>query len=437
MFVSDQPATAAPVDREAVRQGALRDAAPAMDDDELVARLRSVEERRRRLAAEEATLLAEADRRRLYRSDAHASMWGWLRSEHKWSEGECRRRMRVARLCDRFAEVHELLADAALPVAAVEEIGRGYANPRCGDEIEFVIGELAGAAQRFEHDELRRLVRRWELLADSDGAHRDAEAVHDRRNAHVVVSMGEGHLAAQVGALDGAEATEIFERFCDAEFRTDWERAKEVLGDDVCRAALARTDAQRRADALMAIFRTAAGASAGTKQPQPVVNLLVDYATFENHLIELDLLPERYEDPWDDLVPRLADRRCETTTGEPVTPHEVFQAAMAGHVRRIVVNAAGQVIEQSPLQRLFRGPARDAVMLQSSRCTQPGCRIPVGRCQADHLHPSSKGGRTVTTNAGPACPRHNRARYERGFTTRRDADGTWHTYRPDGTEIGG
>jgi hypothetical protein len=33
------------------------------------------------------------------------------------------------------------------------------------------------------------------------------------------------------------------------------------------------------------------------------------------------------------------------------------------------------------------------------------------------------------------CPRHNRFK-NRGYRTIRDPHGHWHTYRPDGTEIG-
>jgi len=34
------------------------------------------------------------------------------------------------------------------------------------------------------------------------------------------------------------------------------------------------------------------------------------------------------------------------------------------------------------------------------------------------------------------CPRHNRWKQQRGFRTQRDPTGRWHTYRPDGSEIG-
>ena len=421
-----------PMEREELHE--WRDAVVAAPDHELDWQLRELEARRRAMAAQEAVLLAEAERRKLFRNDSHASIWGMLRADLEWSDAECRSRMRVARLCDRFPEALDTLATGAASVANVAEIARGFANPRCGEQIEEVLGQLLNDAARLEHFEMRERVRRWEILADTDGAHRQAGIDHESRNAHVTEFAGIVSVAAHLAGVDGAELKEIFERFADAEFDTDWEEAKARFGDEVSRSLLARTDAQRRADALLTIFRTAAGAAPGTKWLKPVVNVLVDQRTFEDHLALLGLFPARYVDPWEHALPLLRERRCETDTGVALTPAEVFQAALAGYIRFQIVNAAGQVTHQTSKQRLFAGPVREAVMQLAARCTHPGCRVR-RKLQADHLVPHSRGGPTATTNGGPGCGRHNRDRYTRGYTVRRDRIG-WHTYRPDGTEIG-
>jgi hypothetical protein len=72
------------------------------------------------------------------------------------------------------------------------------------------------------------------------------------------------------------------------------------------------------------------------------------------------------------------------------------------------------------------------VMTLAPRCTHPGCRICTSHSQADHVQPWAGGGRTDTDNGTPRCRRHNNIR-NHGYTTHRD--GTWHTHRPDGTEI--
>ncbi|WP_276968226.1 HNH endonuclease signature motif containing protein, partial [Desertimonas flava] len=114
-------------------------------------------------------------------------------------------------------------------------------------------------------------------------------------------------------------------------------------------------------------------------------------------------------------------------------------AAFYGHVRRVVVDAAGVVIDLGRRSRLFTGTARDAAILQgvldrNGRCTHPGC----GRdshCQIDHLTEWQHGGSTDLVNAGIGCGHHNRVKSTSGFSTRRDPHGHWHTYRPDHTEI--
>ena len=51
---------------------------------------------------------------------------------------------------------------------------------------------------------------------------------------------------------------EIFERFCDAEFSADWDQTLARFGDAACYSLMPRSDAQRRFDALYAIFERAA-----------------------------------------------------------------------------------------------------------------------------------------------------------------------------------
>ena len=413
--------------------GELREYAEVCDPRLLDQMLRDVEVEARRLEARRAVLLAAAERRKVFRDDAHASMWGMLRANLGWSDAECRARMRVARLCDRFPEALDTLATASASIANLGEIARGFANPRVGEQIDDVIGPLLNDAARFEHDQIRTLVQRWETLTDTDGAHRQAGIDHESRNAHVTEFAGIVTVVGTATGIEGAEIREIFERFVDAEFDTDWNAAKAHFGDHVSNALLARTDARRRADALLAIFRTAAAAAPGTQWRKPVVNILVDQHSFEDHLIALGMFPERAEDPCETLLASLRDRRCETTNGTALTPAEAFQAAMAGHIRFQIVNTVGQVVRQGRKQRLFTGTLREAVMQQSPRCTHPGCRAK-RKLQADHTIPYSHGGDTTTTNANPGCPRHNRDRYTRGYTVTRTPTG-WHTYRPDGTEI--
>jgi hypothetical protein len=114
----------------------------------------------------------------------------------------------------------------------------------------------------------------------------------------------------------------------------------------------------------------------------------------------------------------------------------MLAAALIGHIRRVVFDTAGVVIDLGRRKRLFTGGARDAVFLADRWCIWPGCDLRSGRCQTDHTQPwATSNGPTSPNNGGPACARHNRWK-QHGYRTQRDPTGNWHTYRPDGTEIG-
>ena len=187
-----------------------------------------------------------------------------------------------------------------------------------------------------------------------------------------------------------------------------------------------RSDAQRRFDALYAIFERAATVEPGAKAAIPLVNFVIDVPTLERLL-------NRTGDTSAPADPR--QRRCETVAGIPIPPGDVVAAMIWGQVRRVVVDSAGVVINMGRRQRLFRGNAREAVLLQSSRCVMAGCATPIRRCEADHLMEWGRHGHTDGPNGAPVCGRHNRLKNS-GYRVHRDDHGFWHTYRPDGTEIG-
>ena len=218
---------------------------------------------------------------------------------------------------------------------------------------------------------------------------------------------------------------EIFERFCDAEFTADWDHTLARYGDAACYSLMPRSDAQRRFDAMYAIFERAATAYPDAKAAVPLVNFVIDVPTLKAYL----------DGTGDTTVP--ADprqRRCETVAGIPVPPSDVVAAMIWGQVRRVVVDSAGVVINMGRRQRLFRGNARQAILLQSSRCVVAGCATPIRRCEADHLTEWGRHGHTDGPNGAPVCGRHNRLK-NTGYRVHRDDEGFWHTYRPDGTEI--
>jgi hypothetical protein len=119
-------------------------------------------------------------------------------------------------------------------------------------------------------EDFRLCVQRWELLADVDGAHRDAESAVERRTATVVEFDGVLHIDARGGAVHAASMVEMFQRFCDAEFATDTAWLRDHFGEHAPHDLMPRSDAQRRFDALLAIFEAAAVAPVDGQAPEPV-----------------------------------------------------------------------------------------------------------------------------------------------------------------------
>ncbi len=407
----------------------------------LAVAFRELDQQRRAIEAKLAGLVNFAARHNVHRIDCHASIRGWMKAHTNCSDIDASHLVRLGQLLHEIPASGEMLHTGQIGITQASELAKARRNPRCGDHLADIAPTLLHHAATLPFADFRLCVQRWQLLADPDGAYKDRARNHDLRDASLHESEAGLHLRAEGGTAAVAnEMLEIFERFRTAEFLTDWDAAVTEHGPNPTAVQLGRTDAQRRFDTIAAIFRAAAGASIDARIPEPTVNIVVDQQTYENHLAQL------MTDPDAPLVRRSPGaapataptdpytRRCETGNGTLLHPDDILIASLIGHVRRVVYDSSGTVIDLGRRQRLFTGSARQAVMLHAQRCLWPGCDLPTSRCQADHLQPWSTNGISAPVNGAPACPRHNRAK-NRGYTTRRDTTGHWHVYRPDGTEL--
>jgi hypothetical protein len=391
--------------------------------------LRDLEGARRRVEAMITETVGVAERTVAYAEDGHASVSGWAKATCNWSAGETKAIVQCARLLHAVPGVRDAVHAGSVGTSQSRLLARVFANHRCADQLPESAELLVGHAMSLWFDEFALVVRRWEALADADGAHGAHERAHVGRDARVSIAGQRVYLDAHGGVVAGVAMTEIFDRFCDSEFHADWDTGVATWGEQMNPTLLERTGAQRRFDALLAIF-TAAAASGSGDASHPLVNILVDQVSFEHHLAKMCGAEVDALDP-----ATVDDRRCETSTGHQLDPGDVLAAALTGHVRRVVLDSTGVVIDLGRRSRVFTGSARDAVILADRWCIWPGCDLRSGRCQTDHTTAWSTNGATRPDNGAPACARHNRWK-QRGYRTWRDPDGHWHTYRPDGTEIG-
>jgi len=411
-----------------------------VDGDDATAALRRLERIGRRVHAVRVGVVGEIDQRRLYRADAHTSAKVHARHACRLSNAEAGRRAKLARALRRLPVLAAGLAAGDVGVDHAQRVAAVFANKRVRDDLIAQDANVARLAATLDYREFDERLGVWERLADEDGAGDRNRRHHDNRTFDLLQEFdGSWRLNGGGASLDGARLRDVLDHFVQAEFEADWAEARARLGDEATTADLARTDAQRRWDALVKVFDQAADAEAARPGGSSIeTSIVIDQETFERHLAglageERPPVPDHQHDLAADPAPG-AGYRCGTLSGHDLDPTEAVAAALTGHVRRAVLGTDSVVIDHGRRQRLFTGNAHLAAKLQRCTCYWHGCWIRTANTQVDHVKPWQDGGRTDQANAGPLCQFHNR-RKQHGYTVHRDPHGTWHIHRPDGTEI--
>jgi hypothetical protein len=390
----------------------------------------------RRARAAMTVTVDSADRSGSFGADGHASIRGWGKALCRWSDHEARTQRCLMQLIRHHDLTRREYLAGRLGHAQAVLLAKLALHPRVGHLYSESEELLVADAQGLDYEAFKTVTDRWLLLADLDGADQDEALKHYLRSGCVITDAdGMTHVDARVAGAQGATMKAIFDRFYQAETDADYDIVRTQRANDgdptpVAKHDLPRTDDQRRADALFTIFSRAASAPLGSKTPEPVVNILVDHDTLE-HLIARECSDEEVG-PLDPSTYR--DRRCETSTGQPVAPSDVLAAAMIGQIRRVVVESPSTVTDLGRRSRCFTGSARTAAKLLQPRCTYPGCGLPAEWCQVDHVQSWQHHGETKPRNADIDCGRHNRWK-ELGYHTQQLPNGHHRTFRPDGTEI--
>ena len=414
------------VSRASTALAALSDVDPSqLEAAELRRWLESLETLRRTIEAAALTAAGVIDRSNPFRGQGFFSAKTAVKHICKLSGPEAHRRVQTARLHHALPEWADAEIDGRVGVAQSELMARIAANPRIPAAVlERDSPSLLDDAIDCSFDEFERRARMWEALADPDGDRDRHERLHANRNVTIRPRPEGGWtLSGNLAELAGCEFNEIFAWFLEAEWHTDWADARHRLGDDATTNDLSRTQAQRSADALLAMARAAASTPPGSQPPRPCLNVLIDHETFEAHLRGEPIDPRRYRD----VVVR-------THTGRRLHPDDTVNTALIGHIRRVVYDSSGTIIDLGRRQRLFRGSSRDAVMLLLTNCVWIGCDRPIAWCDADHSLAWKAHGATVPRNGSGLCPSHNHLK-EHGYQVFRDAHGTWHVIDPHGNEI--
>ncbi|GJM36858.1 MAG: hypothetical protein DHS20C19_02250 [Acidimicrobiales bacterium] len=397
--------------------GSARDAA------EVLAGLESVA---RRVRAVQTRVLDEVDRSGVYVSDGHSSAKVMVRHCGRLSPGAAAGRERGVRMSRELGEVFDALRCGGLGVDYFDLLGRVWANPRVRDAMVDAQPWFLRLAARLSYADFEIEVRTWERYADEDGPEPANSRSHELRDFSLVQDpIGLGWtFAGGTGAMQGAQIAEILEHYISAERLSDWEKARAEHGDDANLSHLPRNERQRRADAFWQMCQDAA-ANPHSVVPEMVHNIVWHQETFEHAAAR-----HAGTNPTP-LAPTAVE--CRTLDGRPLDPTEAFATVFLDKLRRVVVDAAGVVIDLGRARR-FTGGARLAAQLGDTHCPWPGCTVPTSQCEIDHSVDHAHGGDTNPHNGGPYCGKHNRWK-QKGYAVWRDPQGAWHTYRPDGSEI--
>jgi hypothetical protein len=145
--------------------------------------------------------------------------------------------------------------------------------------------------------------------------------------------------------------------------------------------------------------RTLAGGAVAAAAEVVLHTTLETYEEAERHLCAADP---------DDEMTIPSGGFCETDDGTPVSPVVAVYAALHGRIRRIVFDAADEIISYGRARRPYSPIQASALRAKYRRCTHPyGCDR-IHRLQIDHDIEWQDGGPTDASNGKPMDGGHNR-----------------------------
>ena len=353
----------------------------ALRDEETVLELWRVHERTGAVATR-ATAAFEADGGYIRSMARGAASWLTIWTHvPKWL---ARRRVRLGRALRDMPETAAAWVAGEITESAVELLARARdVSAECFARDESL---LVDQARGLQHRRLRRAVDYWCQLARPDDAEDHAESARNKRGVYLSETFGGSWvLDGTLDPLSGTIVKNELRRLEQQLFEADWKEARARLGERATAADLARTPAQRRADALVEMATRSRAMPAGSRMPQPLFTVLVNYETF-------------------------AGRICELASGAVVSPGSLVRYLDAALIERVVFDSPSRVIDVGSRRRLFSGATRRAIEVRDRECFHEMCDVPAGECEIDHVEPYAAGGLTAEHNGRPACDFHNRGR---------------------------
>jgi len=308
----------------------------------------------------------------------------WVVHKTKSARADIRRLLRLGRACSDLPGFGEAWRSGAVSSAQLTLVAP-LLEERTRDAVVRDEQLLLGDALEFDHVRFARLCAYFGQCADPDGSEERAERRRRSRDVTLRPSISGVYLGTiTLDELSGATVVNELERLEALLFEQDHAEAAERLGRRASTFELARTAAERRADALVEMATRSRSTPSDARRPLPLVTVLVGYETLYGKISELE-------------------------NGTVVTPSSILRLLDRAEIERAVFSP-GRRVEIGVRTRLFSGATRRAIELRDRSCTHPLCDEPLRRCEVDHIVPFSMGGATTQENGRLLCGFHNRLR---------------------------
>lgn len=372
----------------------------ALHADERDAAVAEIARLKAKVAALEAAAVQAYDAHLDWGREGHRSAAAGIRHRCRMHGGEASGIVSLARALVRMPGTAEALAGGDITERHAQRLQRAASRP----EFAGAESELLDIARRVSFATWAKRVAYWEQLVDEARRGDDPEPPDPResdRRAHASKTIFDlTRLDAWLDPIGGEAFRESLRRIEREFFEADWQLARDEHGDAVTVDRLWRSPEQRRADALVEMAHRAAAGPADGKRPEPLVIIHVDVDTFERALARTlgGDVPE----------PLGSERLCETDDGTIVSPTQMIEQAVLGHVRKLVYEAPGVLLDYGRSQRLFAGALRQAIQARDRECAHTGCEIPARRCEIDHVVEWQDDGVTAHHNGRARCSYHHR-----------------------------
>jgi len=313
-----------------------------------------------------------------------------------------------------LACVAAAVAAGALSVGAADAIRTGLGQPTDNVSVSSLASAAASLCDLAPTPDVDRLLRRARQLRDdldeAGIADRERELFEKRSLKLFPTGNGAGRLVWDMDPETYATILELNTR------ATSPKRGvRFVGGDDAITAerilADPRTIGQLASDTFLALLQ--AGANGDSSQLLGTggasVRVLVSQTTLETGD---------------------GHGRIEATSA-PVTATTVQRLTCDGSTTDITVDAFGQPLDVGREQRTFTPKQRIALALRDGGCLFGDCDKDPSMCEAHHIIPWSKGGRTDLANGILLCKFHRLLIHNNGWEIYRTANDYWLVPPPD------